>query len=391
MTGYVPLPIDEPEDQSELRAMVREILADLATPQRLSEHDEQESFDGEMYRVLAESGLVQLEGDLDGDAPRHASQAVVLEELGATATSIGVSFVVQYMAVSLLSQHGTPGQRDSYLSALFAGTQRAAFALTEPGGGTDVARAMQTRAVRRPEGGWVVNGAKMWISGATDCGFLILLARTSPIERSAVDGITMFLVPADTPGITVTEMDTIAIHGLSTCEVGFADVVLPDEAVLGDVDRGFRQVVSTLNGERLNAAAVALGIARGAHEATLDYVRSRQAFGRAIGGFQILQHRLVDGAVRIEAARGLLERAARAADEGRDAETLSAMAKLAASDAATFVTENGMRAFGGSGLSREYSIQRFWRDARLYTFAPLTDEMMHNFIGQHHLGLPRSY
>ncbi|MCK3769490.1 acyl-CoA/acyl-ACP dehydrogenase [Microbacterium aerolatum] len=391
MSDYTPLPIEQTDEQSDLRAMVREILAELATSERLSDHDEREAFDEDLYGALTEAGLLQLEGEVDGEGPSHASQAIVLEELGATATSIGVSLVVQYMAVTLLTQHGTDSQRQGFLTDLYSGTQRAAFALTEPGGGTDVARAMQTKAVHRPEGGWVINGAKMWISGATDCGFFVVLARTSPIERSAVSGITMFLVPADASGITVNEMDTVAIHGLSTCEVGFADVVVPDDAVLGEVDKGFRQVISTLNGERLNAAAVALGIARGAQEAALDYVQSRQAFGRPIGGFQILQHRLVDGAVKIEATRGLLQRAARAADEGGEAETLSAMAKLAASDAATTVTENGMRAMGGSGLSREYAMQRFWRDARLYTFAPLTDEMMHNFIGEYYLKLPRSF
>ncbi|WP_341578245.1 acyl-CoA dehydrogenase family protein [Microbacterium schleiferi] len=391
MREYSPLPFDQTDDQADLRSMVRSILEQLATPQRLSETDENEAFDEELYAALAESGLVQLEGDLDGTPASHESQAIVLEELGATATSTAVSFVVQYMAVTLLTQHGTPAQRDRFLGPLFEGAHRAAFALTEPGGGTDVARAMKTRATRNADGGWTLNGAKMWISGATDCGFFIVLARTSPIEGSAVGGITMFLVPADAPGITVNEMDTVAIHGLSTCEVGFADVVLGDDAVLGDVDRGFRQVIGTLNGERLNAAAVALGIARGAHDAALDYVRGREAFGRPIGGFQVLQHRLVDEAVKIEAARGLLQRAARVADAGGAAETLSAMAKLAASEAATTATENGMRAMGGSGLSREYPMQRFWRDARLYTFAPLTDEMMTNFIAEHHLVLPRSY
>lgn len=391
MSDYTPLPIEQTDDQADLRAMVREILTELATPERLSDHDEREAFDEDLYRAIAAAGLIQLEGEVGSEGPSHAGQTIVLEELGATATSIGVSLVVQYMAVTLLTQHGTDAQRRSSLAALYSGAQRAAFALTEPGGGTDVARAMQTKAVRRPEGGWVINGAKMWISGASDCGFMIVLARTSPIERSAVSGITMFLVPADTPGITVSEMDTVAIHGVSTCEVGFADVVVAEAAVLGDVDRGFRQVIATLNGERLNAAAVALGIARGAQDAALDYVQSRHAFGRPIGGFQILQHRLVDGAVKIEAARGLLQRAARVADEGGEAETLSAMAKLAASDAATTVTEHGMRALGGSGLSREYSMQRYWRDARLYTFAPLTDEMMHNFIGEFHLKLPRSF
>lgn len=392
MSGHFkPLTIDEQEDQSDLRKLVRDLLAEHATPQRLMESDEKEAFDEGLYQILAESGLVQLEADIDGDLARHQSQVVVLEELGATATSVGVSFVVQYMATTLLGQHGTQDQRNRYLHGMFDNGHRAAFALTEPGGGTDVARAMQTRATTREDGTWTLNGAKMWISGAVDCRFFITLARTAPVEGPSVAGITMFLVPADTPGISVKEMDTVAIHGVSTCEVYFDNVTLPAASVLGHADRGFYQVISTLNGERLNAAAVALGIARGAHNASLGYVRTREAFGKPIGAFQILQSRLVDEAVQIESARALLQRAARAADDGAPAETLSAMAKLAASEAATTATEQGMRAMGGSGLSREYPMQRFWRDARLYTFAPLTDEMTHNFIAEHYLCLPRSY
>lgn len=383
-------PLDSP-DEAELRSLVAELLAKLATTERVRESEENETFDEELYAALADAGLIQLEAEVDGTPATHTSQAVVLEELGATATSMGVSLVVQYMGVSLLTSHGTPSQREEFLRPLLSGDQRVAFALTEPGGGTDVARAMRTRAAAEPDGSWVLNGSKMWISGATDCSTFIVLARTSPMTGSTIDGITMFLVPASTPGISVSEMDTMAIHGLSTCEVGFTDVRVGVGATLGEVDRGFRQVLSTLNGERLNGAAVALGIARGAHEATLDYVRSREAFGRSIGSFQILQHRLVDGAVKIEAARGLLQRAAQLADAGEPAEALSAMAKLAASEAATTVAEDGMRAMGGSGVSREYPMQRYFRDARLYTFAPLTDEMIRNFIAEYHFRLPRSY
>ncbi|MDC5696527.1 acyl-CoA/acyl-ACP dehydrogenase [Intrasporangium calvum] len=388
---FVHLKIDETQDEADLRALIRDVLRDKATPDRIREFDENEKFDEDLYRTLADAGLIQLEADTEGNPPSHMSQTIVLEELGATATSMAVSLVVQYMGVTLLAQHGTAEQRKQYLVPLLSGRSRVAFALTEPGGGTDVARVMRTRATQESDGTWKLSGSKMWISGASDATFLLVLARTAPIERSAISGITMFIVPRSASGVTVNEMDTMAIHSLSTCEVGLSDVRVPHDAVLGEVNWGFRQVLATLNGERLNAAAVALGIARGAQDAALEYVRSREAFGRTIGSFQILQHRLVDGVVRLEGARSLLQRAARAADHGGAAETLSAMAKLAASEAATMITDHGMRAMGGSGLSREYSMQRFFRDARLYTFAPLTDEMIHNFIAEHHFKLPRSY
>jgi acyl-CoA dehydrogenase len=221
------------------------------------------------------------------------------------------------------------------------------------------------------------------------------LARTGSPEPSAVDGISMLLVPMQADGVHVRELATVAIHGLDTCEVTFDGVHLPGTAVLGAVGAGFRQVMSTLNGERLNAAAVALGIARGALSCAVRYAAERTAFGRPVGAFQALQHKLADGAVRLEAARALLDRAAGAAADGESgpgsAAVLTAMAKIAAADAATEISDTGMRVFGGAGLSLEYPMQRYFRDARLYTFAPLTNEMLRNLVGERWLGLPRSY
>lgn len=384
--------LEQPEDTAELRALVRELVAGIAPPERIRELDEREEFDEELYAALGGAGLVQLEAELDGTPASHRGQAAVLEELGATATSMAVCLVVQYMGVSLLGQYGTDEQRQLVLAPLLAGNGRVAFALTEPDGGTDVVRAMRTRA-ERVDDGWRLTGTKLWISGATTCDHLIVLARTAPRDAagSSVGGVTMFLVPRDAAGLTVAELPTVAIHGLSTCEVSFDGVVVGEEAVLGEVDSGFRLVLSTLNKERLNAAAVALGIGRGALDAAVDYAKQRHAFNRPIGSFQALQHRLADGAIALEGARALLERAAAVADSGGDAAVPSAIAKVAASDAANTIADTGMRVMGGAGLSREFPMQRYFRDARLYTFAPLTDEMTRNFIAEQQLGLPRAY
>lgn len=386
------VPADDGNERSELRSMVRQIIAQEATEERVRTLDEAEQFDHDLYRVLGESGLVGLEANADGtERADLRSQVVVLEELGAGPTSMAVCLVVQYMGVQLLTSHGTELQRKQILAPLLEGRSRVAFAMTEPDGGTDVARTMRTRAERRDDGSWVLNGAKAWISGAITADHAIVVARTAPPEPSAVDGITLFLVPLSAPGVQVRELQTVAIHGLDTCEVVLEDVNVPAEAVLGEAGRGFRQVLATLNGERLNAAATALGIARGAHEAALAYAKERQAFGRPIGAFQALQHRMVDDAVRIEAARELVRKAAHAEALGERADLLSAMAKLAASEAATQAVDHGMRLMAGAGLSREYAMQRYFRDARLYTFAPLTDDMIRNYLGERLLGLPRSF
>ena len=387
-TGALP----DTTEQADLRRVVREIVETYAPPQRIAELDEARAFDLALYQALGQAGLIGLDADADepcGADPRH--QIVVLEELGAGPTSMAVCLVVQYMGVGLLAEYGTARQRGEVLGPLLGGRERVSFALTEPDGGTDVARVMRTRATQSDDGCWVIDGAKTWISGPLHATNLIVLARTAPAQGSAIDGITMFVVPAATAGVTVRELDTFAIHGLDTCEVTFDQVTVGPDAVLGEVDRGFRQVIATLNGERLNAAAVALGIARGALDAAVDYGRTRHAFGRPVGSFQAGQHRLADAAIAIEAARALTLQAADATATGARADIVSAMAKVAASEAAIAATDAGMRLMGGSGFSTEYPMQRLFRDARLYTFAPLTNEMLRNHIGEKYLGLPRSF
>lgn len=391
-TSTIADDILESEEFGRLRERVRATLAAHVTPERLNRFDEAEEYDLELYRELAGAGLVKLDGELHGPGPKHGAQTVVLEELGAGPTSIGVSMVVQYMGVQLLHSYGTHEQQERFLAPLHAGNAVMSFGLSEPGGGTDVARAMTTRATRLEDGSYSITGQKKWIGGAMTADFLILLARTSDITRSAIDGITMFIVPRSTPGIHTEVIDTVGIRGLAQCDVDLKDVRVPADNVLGKIDGGFRQVLDTLNGERLNGAAVALGIARGALDCAVGWAKERQAFGRAIGSFQALQHSMVDASLKIESARLLLQQAATASDSGNGMnETRSAMAKLAASDAATTTTDVGMRVMAGWGFFRGLPMQRYFRDARLYTFAPLTDEMIRNYIGEKHLGLPRSF
>lgn len=387
-----PADIAESPELAALRKRVREVLSEHVTPERLNKFDEAEEYDVELFREIAAAGLLKLDGELHGPGPKHQSQAVVLEELGAGPTSVGVSMVVQYMGVQLLHSYGTGEQQNEFLAPLHAGKAKMSFGLSEPDGGTDVARAMKTRATLLEDGSYSISGQKKWIGGAMDADYLILLARTSEVARSAIDGITMFLVPRSTPGIRTDVIDTMGIRGLAQYDVFLDDVRVPAANVLGEVDNGFRQVLNTLNGERLNGAAVALGIARGAMETAIGWAQQRHAFGRAVGSFQGLQHNLVDASVKIESARLLLRQAAEASDTGPSTnETWSAMAKLAASDAATTTTDVGMRIMAGWGFFRGLPMQRYFRDARLYTFAPLTDEMTRNYIGEKHLGLPRSF
>jgi alkylation response protein AidB-like acyl-CoA dehydrogenase len=373
-------PIADSPERAELRTTVRRVIADVSPPERVAELDETELFDAELHRALASLDVLRLGlgvGDI-GD------QLVAIEELGAGPTSMAAFLISHYAAVGLVSRLGGPGD---LVNAALAGEARISFALSEPDGGTDVARVMRTRASRRGNE-WLVTGTKLWTSGAVEADAIVVFARTAPIERSPADGITMFLVERDTPGLSVRPLRTFGIHGMSTCEVRLEDVSAP---VLGPVGGGLRAAFAAIGGEGLHAAAACLGAGRGALDLAVAYAKERLVFGRPVGAFQVPQHWLVDGALALEAARGLMWRAAATQSGGGDGSSLAAMAKIAASEAAVTIALQGMQLLGGLGYTRDVAMQRFFRDARLWSFSPLTNEMVRNGIGERLLGLPRSY
>ena len=201
----------------------------------------------------------------------------------------------------------------------------------------------------------------------------------------------MFLVASRAEGVTANEVPTMAINGYDTNELVLADVRVPPDAVLGEVDRGFGQVVATLNGERMNAAAVAVGIGRGALEVTQQYALDREAFGRPIGQFQAVQHQIATAGIAIESAWLLTLEAAHSDTDGRPTDVVSSMAKWASARAAVQCTDTGMEIFAGAGFDISLPIQRYYRDTRLYSFAPLNQNMALNMIGERWLGFPRSF
>jgi len=376
------------EEQSLFCDTVERTVVRVAPEARVQKLDNAKDFDFELHRALAELGILGLgvSQSMGGSEGGAVEQVLAVEILGRMATSMAVFTVVQFMVTRLLRDHGTPEQREKYLAPLCRGEIRASFCLTEVGGGTDILGSMRTKATAT-DTSWVLNGAKMWISGATRSDLLVVLARTGNDRR----GISMFLVPAKTPGVIASELRTLVFNSYDTCEVGFSDVNLPQDALLGQLDQGFNHVLATLNGERMNAAAVAIGIGRGAHQAAVAYARERHAFGRPIGQFQALQHRLVTIGVDLEAA-WMLTMAAAAKDAADEAtEVISNMAKLAASTAALAATDAGMEVMGGAGVDMDLPMQRYFRDIRVYIFAPLTNDMIRNLLAERWLGLPRSF
>ena len=385
-------PVADSPERAELRGALRALIAREAPPAHIRQLDEAEEFDDHLYAKLNELGALGIDAPEDlGGAGDVRDQLVVIEELAAGPTSMAAFMIVQYMIIQVLGAFASTDEQRAILADLVAARTKVSFSLSEADGGTDIARIMKTRAERDAAAGWRLNGHKMWTSGATRAQWLIVLARTGEPTRSAIDGVSMLLVPTDAKGVEIRPIDTLGIHGMSTCEVFFDDVALADDALIGGENAGFRQAFRTLNREGIIACAASLGVGRGALEYITDYTRERQVFAKPIGSFQVPQHWMVDAAVHLEAARSLMVRAAEVELGGGRADMLALMAKLMASEAAQDITLKGMQLMGGFGYSRELPMQRWFRDVRLWSFAPLNNEMVRNRIGERLLGLPRSY
>jgi alkylation response protein AidB-like acyl-CoA dehydrogenase len=264
-----------------------------------------------------------------------------------------------------------------------------ALALTEPSGGTDMLNGVRTRA-RQTDGGWSINGQKIFCSGALEAELIVVVAVTDPSPPKRTGGMSMFLVKPDTPGIEIVPQPKVGNRVPHSCFVFLDDVEVGDDAVLGEVGRGFHQVMQTLNNERILIASQSLGFGRGALEDAVAYAKERVAFNKPIGQFQAVQHMLAESAMELEMARTMTYKAAWLQSNGMPAHLECSIAKWAASEAAVRATERGMQIMGGHGYMMEHAMQRYWRDARLYTFSPITNEMVKNMVGES-LGLPRSY
>ena len=285
--------------------------------------------------------------------------------------------------------YGTDAQKERFLPPITRGEVRFAIGFTEPGGGTDVLGAMRTRA-RKVDGGWVVNGSKTWCSAAHTAHYILLLARTDDDVEKRHQGLSLFLVPTDAEGVAIADIPKLGMRSLGSCDVGLQDVFVPDELLLGEPGRAWYMLLPTLNNERIILSSFCLGILDGVLEDALAYVGEREAFGRKIGQFQVLQHYLADIAMWRHEADLVVRHAAWLQDTGRGCFQETTMAKVVASEAAVKAADHGIQILGGMGYSAETDMQRYWRDARLFRIGPITNEMARNAIAEN-LGLPRSF
>ena len=382
---------DFTDEQEMLRATVHDFV-ERECPKRVArELEERAEFPWELWEKMAAAGLhgIGVAEEYGGQGGSIIDQMIVTEELARSLAGLTWAWgITSFSGAKSVGLYGSEAQKQRMLPDLAAGKLMFAIALTEPGGGTDILRAMRTRA-KRVDGGYVVNGTKVWSTCAHVADRLLLIARTGDGARAS-DGITTFVCDAKADGVTATPIPKLGMKAIGSCEVALADVFIPDDAVLGVEGEGWQQLTSTLNNERIMVAALCTGVLRGVLEDALEYVKDRHAFGKPIGQFQALQHMIADIRVSLESAKLHTYRAAWLQSEGRPCHVESSIAKLVASEGAVAAADAGIQLLGGYGYSLEYNMQRYWRDSRLYRIGPITSEMVRNFVAES-MGLPRSF
>jgi alkylation response protein AidB-like acyl-CoA dehydrogenase len=278
-----------------------------------------------------------------------------------------------------LATFGSEAQRAGLLADILSGKALVALALTEPEAGSDV-RAVRTRA-RRSAAGWVISGRKTWISDADAASHLLALCRTA--EDGARDGaLTCFLVPRQAAGIAMTGIDKVGNNCMPSFDIGFDGVEVDDGARLGAVGAGFDVIAGTLAYSRAAMSATAVGCAQAALDLAVDHARGRVQFGRPIAQFQVIRHRLVDMRIEIVKARLLVRELARRIDAGEAAAEYAAMTKIAATEALQFVADHGMQILASAGYAADSAMQRYWRDARLYSFGEGSNEIQREIVAR---------
>jgi acyl-CoA dehydrogenase len=285
--------------------------------------------------------------------------------------------------------YGTDEQKAKHLTSIARGEEKWAIGFTEPGGGTDVLGALQTRA-KKVDGGWVVNGQKTWSSMSHVADYILLLVRTSEYTEKRHQGVSLLILPTASEGVTIRDIPKLGMRSLGSCDVFLDDVFVPDENLLGEPDRAWYMLLPTLNNERIMLSSFCLGIMDGILEDALRYLHEREAFGGPISRFQALQHHVANIAMWREQASLMVNRAAWLQSLGRPCGQETNMAKVVASELAGQAADLGLQILGGMGYSAETDMQRYWRDVRLFRIGPVTNEMARNSIAEG-LGLPRSF
>jgi acyl-CoA dehydrogenase len=380
------------DEQNMLRETYRKFCAKELTPDYVRWLDENCNWlPQDMMQKLADLGThsITIPEEYGGLGLGYVDHCIIMEELctASVAVAFAAGIALAFGATPIVDL-GTEEQKRRHLPRIAEGKESWSLGLTEPAGGTDILGAIRTTAVKKGDE-YIINGSKVFTSGGHVADYILVVAITDK-EAKRKHGLSMLIVDAKTPGITINLIKKMSIKAAGATEISFEDVHIPAENLLGEENKGWYGLLSTLNPERISTSMFSLGIAKAAFNSALRYAKEREAFGKPIGSFQILQHYLADIAIEIENARNLIYKCAWLHDNGKNFDIEASMAKIVAARASDIAARYGMEILGGYGVTMEYDMQRYFRDYRQMTFAPISDEMAKNYIAQS-FGLPRSY
>ena len=382
-----------PEEYRAFRDMVRRWV-DKEAPKdwaRMLEKDEH-NYPFVLWDKLTEAGLhgVGISEDYGGQGGDVVTQMLLARELARTLGGLAwIWGITSFAGSKSIGLYGTPEQKAKFLPEIANGRLKAAIAFTEPGGGTDLLGSMQTTA-ERVDGGWVLNGEKIWSSSAHVADYLLLIARSDKTAEKKHQGLTLFWVPTSTDGVKITPLAKLGMRSMGSCSIHLDNVFVPDDLVLGEPHKAWYMLLPTLNNERIMVGAFCLGVIDGVLEDAVDYMQQRKAFGGIIGRFQALQHYVADIATMQKTTELMLHFCAGKQSRGENVGVEANMLKLMASENANAAADMGIQIMGGMGYSAETDMQRYWRDSRLWRIGPITNEMVRNGIAES-LGLPRPF
>jgi len=384
----------ESEEQKLIRESVRKLCS--AFPDEYWEqHDREGKFPDEYFNVMAEAGWlgIAIPEQYGGAGKGLQEAAIILEEVAASgaamngATPIHLSIFGMHPVV----KHGSDDMREKYLPAVAEGKLHVAFGVTEPNAGSDTT-SIETFA--RLEGDhYVVRGRKVWTTKALESERVLLLVRTQSKEKvdRKTEGMTLLLAELQKPEVTISAIPKLGRNAVRTCEVVYDDLKVSVEDRVGEEGLGFRYLLDGLNAERILIAAESIGIGKAALRRAVQYANERIVFDRPIGKNQGIAFPLAEARTKLDAAELMTKKAAWKLDNSLPCGTEANMAKWLAAEAGFYAADCAIQTHGGFGYAREYHVERYWREARLMKLAPISQEMILNFVAEHELGLPRSY
>jgi acyl-CoA dehydrogenase len=382
------------EDQATIRRAVAELAAKF-DDQYWMEKDAAHEFPTEFYKAFADGGWLGITTpeEYGGHGFGITEAALLLEEVSASGAGMNgaSSMHLSIFGMHPVIVHGSEELKRQNLPRIADGDLHVCFGVTEPGAGLDTTRI--TTFARRDGSDYVVNGRKVWISKAMESEKVLLLTRTTRFEdvQKKTDGLTLFLTDLDRDHVDIRPITKMGRNAVSSNELFIDDLRVPEAHRVGEEGQGFRYILDGLNPERMLVAAEALGLGRAALRRAVRYGNERQVFGRPIGMNQGLQFPLADSLARLDAAELTLRKATWLYDNGKPCGREANTAKYLCADAGFDAADRALQTHGGMGYSEEYHVARYFREARLLKIAPLSQEMVLNYLGSHVLGLPRSY